>query len=107
MGTRQKRPSIAQDSSARLGDYSPVKSARHLHDFVVEFTFRDGLVREIDLQPFLRGPVFEPLRSLPEFLKFKIHRRWGTIVWPNGADIAPETLYFDLGPVNPEVPATA
>jgi hypothetical protein len=79
--------------------YSRVKKARLLQDYVVEFTFRDGTKRQIDLDIFLRGPLFESLRSPDAFSKFKIDKEGGTIVWPNGADIAPETLYFDLGPV--------
>jgi hypothetical protein len=78
-------------------NYHPVKRAKHIKDYLVEFTFADGLKREIDLEPFLHGGIFEPLRSKEMFQRFKI--KYGTIVWPNGADIAPETLYHDLGPV--------
>ncbi|MPZ49338.1 MAG: DUF2442 domain-containing protein [Dehalococcoidia bacterium] len=77
-----------------------VKQLRHLHDYVVEFTFEDGSKRHIDLEVFLHGGIFEPLRSPKEFRKCKLEG--GTIAWPNGADIAPETLYYDLGPVRPE-----
>jgi hypothetical protein len=81
-------------------DYHDVKRAKYLRDYVVEFTFADGLKREMDLEPFLFGPIFEPLRDPELFRKFKV--KYGTIVWPNGADIAPETLYHDLGPVRSE-----
>lgn len=79
--------------------YAPVKAARLLHDYVVEFTFEDGLRREIDIKPFLRGKIYESLLDPEEFRKFTVDQEGGTIVWPNGADIAPETLYYDLGPV--------
>ena len=79
--------------------YSLVKKAKVVRDYVVEFTFLDGTQRQIDIEPFLRGPLFEPLRSPDAFRKFKVDKEGGTIVWPNGADIAPETLYYDLGPV--------
>jgi len=85
--------------AARLKNWYPVKRARYIGDYVIEFTFADGLVREIDIEPFLKGPIFEPLRSLDKFRRFRVSREGGTIVWPNGADIAPETLYHDLGPV--------
>jgi GNAT superfamily N-acetyltransferase len=78
-------------------DYSVVK-AKYIRDYVVGFTFGDGSKREVDLEPFLDGPLFAPLRSLATFRSFKVDRDAGTIVWPNGADIAPETLYYDLGP---------
>jgi N-acetylglutamate synthase-like GNAT family acetyltransferase len=74
-----------------------VKRAKHISGYIVEFRFADGLVRQVDLEPFLHGGIFEPLRDMETFRKFKV--KYGTIAWPNGADIAPETLYYDLGPV--------
>jgi hypothetical protein len=83
-----------------------VKKAKYVRGFVVAFTFTDGSEREIDLEPYLRGRVFEPLRAnLDEFRRFKIDREFGTIVWPNGADIDPDTLYLNLRPAAWETPA--
>ena len=55
--------------------------------------FDDGKRRRVNLGPLLRGPVFEPLRSPAYFRRARASRAAGTVVWPNGADIAPETLY--------------
>lgn len=65
-----------------------------LSRYVVELTFETGEVRVIDLEPFLGGPVFDPL--LEDYQLFKqvtVDPEAGTIVWPNGADISPRTLY--------------
>ena len=79
-----------------------VRGANHVRDYLVEFTFADGTKREIDLEPFLHGGIFEALRKPEMFRRFKV--KYGTIACPNGADIAPETLYHDLGPVTGEPP---
>ncbi len=50
----------------------------------------------IDLSPALRGPVFEPLRDPAVFRQFAIHPEFHTLVWPNGADLAPEFLHDNV-----------
>ena len=67
--------------------------------FVVKLTFTDGTQREVDLEPYLHGPIFEPMRHDPKvFLSVRVDPRAGTIVWPNGADIDPDVLYHGLRP---------
>lgn len=71
--------------------------------YVVELTFEDGEVRIADLEPYLTGPMFEPLADDYElFCEVRVDPRAGTIVWPNGADISPRTLYAES---EPKVPA--
>lgn len=69
-----------------------VMEARHAGDYRVWLRFHDGLEGEIDLADVLWGPVFEPLKSVPEFAKLYVDAEWSTLVWPNGADLAPESL---------------
>lgn len=62
--------------------------------YVVHVRFDDGLSADVDLSYLLeRGGVFEPLRDIAYFRRLQADREAGTIVWPNDADIAPETLY--------------
>ena len=76
-----------------------VKSVEPLENFVVALEFTDGTKRDIDLEPFLRGKIFEFLRNnQAAFRAVKVDRRMGTIVWENGADIDPDVLYHNLQP---------
>lgn len=60
----------------------------------VRVLFEDGLTAEVDLSYLLNyGGVFEPLRDIAYFRQLRADPEAGTIVWPNEADIAPETLY--------------
>lgn len=70
-----------------------VMEARHLRDHVVWLRFRDGTAGEVDLGPELSGEVFEPLRDPEYFKNFTVDPMFHTLVWPNGADIAPEFLH--------------
>ncbi len=70
-----------------------VTEARHVRAYTVWLRFRDGLAGEIDLAPALRGPIMEPLKDVAFFQEFEIHPDFHTLVWPNGADFAPEFLH--------------
>jgi hypothetical protein len=70
-----------------------VVEARYVRDFVVWLRFRDGTAGEVDLGPELWGEVFEPLRDVEYFKQFTLDPECETLVWPNGADFAPEFLH--------------
>jgi len=76
-------------------DYD-VLETRHIGGYVVWLRFRDGTVGEIDLERELHGPVFEPLREASVFGQFAVHPEFQTLVWPNGADFAPEFLHDNV-----------
>ncbi|MGI8425320.1 MAG: DUF2442 domain-containing protein [Actinomycetota bacterium] len=61
-------------------------------DFVLRLEFDDGFVGQLDLEPHLTGPIFEPLRDPHLFGQVRVDPEIGTVVWPNGADLAPEFL---------------
>jgi len=69
-------------------------SAKYVGDDRFELGFNDGRQGIADLSGMLAGPVFEPLRD-PEFLsRGALDPETRTLSWPNGADVAPEFLYF-------------
>jgi hypothetical protein len=70
-----------------------VSSVRHRGGYRVWLRFNDGLEGELDLSSELYGEIFEPLRDLALFAQVRLDLEYETIVWPNGADLAPEFLY--------------
>ncbi len=71
-------------------------SARYLSDFRIWLQFSDGAEGEVDLGSELNGPIFEPLRDIAVFRQVRLHPELRTLVWPNGADFAPEFLRAHL-----------
>lgn len=67
-----------------------VTAAEFVSEYRLLITFSDGDKRTVDFSPWLRGKIFAPLREAREFRKFFVSG--GTVCWPNGADVAPETL---------------
>ncbi|MEQ8718985.1 MAG: DUF2442 domain-containing protein [Acidimicrobiales bacterium] len=73
-----------------------ITAVEHLGGYRLRLTFADGLTADVDLSDRFtapRGPMFEPLRDVEYFAKVSVDRELGTIVWPNGADLAPDVLH--------------
>jgi len=76
-----------------------INSVEVLKDFWVRLKFTDDTQKEINLEPYLHGLIFEPIRNDSKmFRSVKVDKRMGTIVWDNGADIDPDVLYHGLKP---------
>lgn len=74
-----------------------VRSVKPKEGFMVDVHFTNGERREINLEPYLHGPIFEAIRNDPVLFR-SVRINGGTIAWPNEADIDPDTLYYGLKP---------
>lgn len=59
----------------------------------LRLAFNDGTTKQVNVTPLLDGPIFEPLRDPAYFARVTLDATCGTVVWPNGADFAPEALH--------------
>ena len=73
-----------------------VIDAKYIKDYTLYLRFSDGLDGEVDLEQELEGEIFQPLRDISYFKDFTVNQELHTVVWPNGADFAPEFLYEKL-----------
>jgi len=76
-----------------------VRTVEYLGGHRLRLTFADGLTGDVDLASRLAGslgPMFEPLREVDYFAQVTVDEELGTIVWPNGADLAPDVLHTQV-----------
>ena len=70
-----------------------VKDALYVSEYKLLLTFEDGSAKHVDLEPYLDGEIFEPLRDIEYFKTVRVNSEIDTIVWDNGADMSPDFLY--------------
>jgi hypothetical protein len=72
-----------------------VVEARPLDGYTLYLRFEDGAEGVVDVSKLLPFEgVFTPLRDLARFREVTVNPEWGTVCWPNGADLDPDVLYF-------------
>ena len=76
-----------------IGLTSGVTEARAVRHGVLAVTFAEGLQGEVDVLNRMRGPVFDAARTSEGCAKVDVDTETGTVTWPGGADLAPDTLY--------------
>lgn len=73
---------------------STVTGVTVLDHYWLRLTFDDGLTGDVDVSYLaIRGGVFAALHDPEYFAMARVDSELGTVVWPNGADLAPEVLY--------------
>lgn len=81
-----------------MDEYMPVViDAEYISGYKIKVTFDNGEEKIADCEKWIYGEVFEPLKDIEYFKKIFVDG-W-TVSWPNGAGIAPETLYSDSEPM--------
>jgi Protein of unknown function (DUF2442) len=81
----------------KLGPLVRVTDVKPLEKYSVQITFQNGVVKDINLEPFLRGEILAPIRNNAQVFR-AVKVTGNTIGWENGADIDPYVLYYDLKP---------
>lgn len=69
-------------------------AVNYVKEYSLEVTFENGEKGLIDLRGYAKkGGVFEQFCDVNYFRQIYVNKDIGTICWPGGADIAPETIY--------------
>lgn len=80
-----------------------ITQAHHVGGYKIEISFNNGRKGVADLSGILNSQLFELLKDISQFSRFKVDEELETIVWYNGADLAPEYLYFEAFKNDPEL----
>ena len=70
-----------------------ILEARVCGTYSLDLLFSNGARKRVNVYPLLDGEVFEPLRDPVYFARVALDPVIGTVVWPNEADFAPESLH--------------
>ena len=76
-----------------IGLTPDITAAAVVRHGVLRLTFADGLRGEVGVLDRMRGPVFDEARTPDGFAQVEVDAETGTVTWPGGADLAPDTLY--------------
>jgi hypothetical protein len=71
----------------------PITAASVVRNGVLRLAFADGLEGEVHVLRRMREPLLETARTPEGFARIEVDPETGTVVWPGGADLAPDTIY--------------
>lgn len=69
-----------------------LKSARPRENYTLDLVFENGKNGVYDCSDLLGFGIFEELKEFSYFKQVSV--AFGTVVWPHGQDICPDTLYL-------------
>jgi hypothetical protein len=86
-----------------------IGQVRPLGDDRLNIRFEEGVEGEIDVEKITNfSEIFAPLKDENIFGQVQVNPDWGTIFWPNGADLDPDLLYSEnSGQPLPEIEASS
>jgi len=94
------------DRTAGMSTPLRIEAVEHLEGTRIRVAFSNGRSGVADLQALLCGPLLAPLKQPGCFAEFELNAELGTITWPNGADLAPEAIYFQAFQDDPSLQET-
>lgn len=74
-----------------------IKKIKITEDYYIYIEFINNQKKVYNIKKLLENSFFEKLKDKEYLKKAKIRK--DTIEWPNGEDIAPESLYYDSIPI--------
>ena len=76
--------------------YKDVIEIRYLEGYKLELVFENGKRGIVDFQSYIKkGGVFNRFSDMEYFKQVHINKELGVLCWPDGVDVAPETLYSE------------
>ena len=76
-----------------------IQSVKPIRNFIVHLEFTDGTSREVDLEPHLRGQIFEPIRNNMELFKsVRVDEGIKTICWKTEPILIPTRFIMGSNP---------
>lgn len=92
LGARSEHPRPCSTRKVRRGGLGSRDGDRCTYG-VLGLVFADGLTRDVDGLSRMKGPVFVHACTPEGFAAAELDPESGTVTWPGGADLAPNTLY--------------
>ena len=76
--------------------YYDIINAEYLGDYKIKLTFENNKTGIVDLKHYIKKQgIFKRFANIKYFQKFYIDKELGVLCWPDGLDIAPETIYSE------------